>query len=226
MYICLIPLAILFILFLLVKLFLSSRYNRSIAEKIVFGAFIISILAAGAYYAYTLDDFRKNTTDYVNPAIDWQKVETIKIPSSRLEYRQKVGLFAIADTEEIQVTKSAPLCSVENQAAEILPESIEILDSPHEKLPYPPNPAKQQTTFKIQYAVEYDTVAYSSFAILENGEVWCTERVFRGPADFPNVAAYGLGILITAFSIFVGGMFLFLLLGIIGFEIYRWKISD
>jgi hypothetical protein len=222
-YICLIPLAILFILFLLVRFLLSSRYQRSIAKKIVIGAFIVSILVSGAYYIYALDDFHKNETDYINPAIDWQKMEAINTSSNYLEYRPDVGLFATTDAEEIQVTKSAPLCSVENQAIEILPESIEIVDSPYEKLPDPPNPSKQQITFKIQYSVEYDTDAYSSFAIMENGELWCTERVFRGPADFPNVAAYGLGIVITAFFIFIGGMFLILLLGIIGLEFHRWQ---
>jgi hypothetical protein len=226
MYICLIPLAILFILFLLVRFFLSSRYKRSVTEKITIGAFVVSILTAGIYYSYTLDDFQKNLDDYVNPALKWQKMEMLQVPSKYLEYRSEIGLFVLTDAEEIRVTESAPFCSAENQAMEILPESIEILDSPHEKLPDLPNLAKQQTTFKIQYAVEYDTVAYSSFAILENGELWCTERVFRGPADFPNVAAYGLGILITAFSIFIGGMFLILLLGIIGFEIYRWQTAN
>jgi len=213
------------ILFLLVKLILSSRYESSIAKKIIFGIFILSFIATAVYYKIAVDDSSKNDSNYVIPAIDWQKVETLSESTSGLEYRSGIGLFALADGGEKQLTKVAPYCRIENQLIKTLPENIEITDTPFAEIPAPPHAFKQQIIFDIQYSVEYDAQALSSFAVLDNGEVWCTERVFRGPADFPSVALIGLGIMITAVSIFTGSIITLLLLTLISFEIYRWRKS-
>ncbi|GEM_PF-2235365 len=220
---CLIPIVLLVIIFLLVRHIVSDRYKSSKAKIIVSAVFALSVLLASTYYKNGMDDFHKNQKDYVNPALEWQKIELLSESVLNLIYRPNVGVFAITDSGEVQLTKPVPYCSIENQTAEILPEEIEITDTPYAELPAPPQPFQQQIIFEIRYAVDYDTLAVSSFALFDNGEVWCTERVFRGPADFPTAVAIGMGYLITAVAIFLGSLIALLLLILIILEIYRWR---
>ena len=226
MFYSLIPIALLVTIFLLVRLILSNRYKSSAAAKIVISIFILSIFSTAVYYVITVNHFRKNQSDYINPAIEWRKIDLLQVAASSLEYRSGIGVFAVTDSGEMQLTKPVPYCRVENQSIDILPEKIEIADTPFAELPAPPQNSEQQIIFEIRYAVDYDTDAISSFAILDNGEVWCTERVFRGPGDFPNASLLGLGIVITSAAIFVGSLFALLVLTIVSLEIYRWRKSN
>lgn len=220
---CLIPIVSSAIIFLLVRHIVSDRYKSSIAKIIVSVVFVLSVLPASIYYKNGMDDFHKNERDYVNPALEWQKIDLLSETVSNLSYHPNVGIFAVTDSGEVQLTKSVPYCSVENQTVEILPEEIKLTDTPFAELPSPPQSFKQQLIFEIQYAVDYDTLALSSFTLLDNGEVWCTERVFRGPADFPTAVVIGMGYLITAIAIFLGSLTSLLILTIIVWEIYRWR---
>jgi energy-coupling factor transporter transmembrane protein EcfT len=217
---CLIPVALLVIIFLLVRLILT-RYKSPMKTKIVGAILVLSFLPAGIYYNNGMNDFHKNQSDYVNPALEWKKIDLLSESASSLEYRPEVGIFAKTDSGETQLTKPVPYCRVENQTLEILPEEIKITNTPFAELPAPPQSFKQQINFEIQYTVDNDTLAVSSFALLDSGEVWCTERVFRGPADFPTAVALGMGYLIVATAIFLGSLISLLILTMIVLEVYR-----
>jgi hypothetical protein len=220
---CLIPIVLWVIIFFLIRLITSDRYNLSSTIIIAGFILILSFLPANIYYKNGMDDFHKNESDYVNPALEWQRIDQLEESASSLVYHPEVGIFAVTESENIQLTMPVPYCSIENQTSEILPEKIEITDTPYAELPAPPQPFKQQIIFEIRYAVDYDTLAVSSFALFDNGEVWCTERVFRGPADFLTAAAYGMGYLMTAVAIFLGSLISLLLLTVIVLEIHGWR---
>jgi hypothetical protein len=223
---CLIPIALLVIIFFLIRLITSKRHNLPNAIIIVGSILMLSSLLAGIYYKNGMDDFHKNESDYVNPALEWQRIDQLEDSASSLVYRPEVGIFAVTESGDIQLTMPVPYCSIENQTAEILPEEIEITDTPYAELPAPAQPFKQQIIFEFRYAVDYDTLAVSSFALLDNGEVWCTERMFRGPADFPRAVAIGMGYLITAVAIFLGSLISLLLLILIVLEIRHWRKAN
>lgn len=220
---CLIPIALLVIIFSLIRLITSKRYNAPNVIIILSPILLLSFLLAGIYFKNGMDDFHKNERNYVNPALEWQRIDQLKESALSLEYHPEVGVFAKTASGETQLTTPVPYCSVENQTADILPEKIEITDTPYAELPALPQSFKQQIIFEIRYAVDYDTLAVSSFVLLDNGEVWCTERIFRGPADFPTAVAIGMGYLIAAFAVFLGSLISLLFLILIVLEILRWR---
>jgi hypothetical protein len=220
---CLFPSAILLVIFLLIKVFFSKRYKSPSAKKISAGVLVSSLLLAGIYYKVGIADFHNNESEYVNPAIEWQKADLLQAPALSLEYQSGIGLFAVTGSGDIQLTAPVPYCLVENQSSEIFPEKVEITNNPFAELPEPPQVVKQQVIFDINYAVKYDVHALSSYVILDNGEVWCTERIFRGPADFPKAVTLEMGYVITAIFVFLGSLISLLAITIVVFEIYRWR---
>ena len=217
------PFAFLFGLYFLTRFLLLKRYQDSTITLVLIGIIILGGVISAIYYKISIE----NIAEYSNPATEWQKLDILDNAALSVEYRSGIGVFAITEIGEKQLTKPIPYCLLESQTAEIPPEFVEIPDTPFADFPPPPQPFKQQIIFEMDYAVEYDALGLSSFVVLDNGEVWCSERVFRGPADLPNAIVFGIGILIIAVVVFMGSFLTLLVILIIALEIrQRRKVKN
>ena len=223
MYLCFTPFLFLLILYLLIRFLFAKRYETPIITLIFVVTTIVSGIIAGKYYGTKISDYNENILEYTNPATEWEKLDVLDSEALSIEYRSGAGLFALTKMGEQKITKPIPYCLVESQTAEIPPESVKISAESYQDFPSPPLPFKQQLGFEMHYAVEYDILGLSSFVVLENGEIWCSERVFRGPADFPNAVALGMSILFVAVAVFMGSFFVLLIISFTALEIYQRK---
>ena len=135
-----------------------------------------------------------NSADYeynenqAYPGEEWRKVDLLDDIPTELEYRQTRGLFAITDRSGIQITGVLPACLDDGDIVRRWRNStslpIEVTSSPRVELLPPPTSPLHQITFDIPIqAGNTDILGASSYAVYENGEVWCSERVVqRGQA--------------------------------------------
>ena len=219
----LIPLIIFLAIVLLLGIILAKRHGRSIAIKLTSSIVVLSFLVAFITFQILIRD----TAENINPAIAWQKIATVDVTASELQYRPKSGLFILTDNSEIKITDTIPFCSPDGDVALSYPNEIEVTTTPLVSLPVSPQPIKQRVSFNIYYPVEADAQAASSFALYENGEVWCTERLAQGgPTGAMALGLAGFIFLYLAFIIFVGSFVLLWILAIITLEIQRWRKKD
>jgi hypothetical protein len=223
MIIYLLALGAFFIVVLFLAAILAKRYGRSLAAKATIGIVASSFLVA----FITFQVFNRNLKENTNPAIDWQRITTLETPVSKVQYRPESGLFATTEDGEIGLTGIIPFCLPEGKVAGSHPNEVEIATVPYVNLPSPPQAVKQQISFNILYPVEADASAASSFAVYENGDVWCTERFDQvgqtGAAAFGFTAFF---ILYLAAMIFAGTFVVLLVIVVVGLEIYRWRKRD
>jgi hypothetical protein len=216
----LIPLIVFIAIILLLGTILAKRHGKSLATKVTIGVVVFSFLAAFITFQVLIRD----TAENINPALDWQKISQLDVPVSELQYRPKSGLFALADNHEIKITDTIPFCSPDGDVANSHPNEIEITTTPYVSLSLPPQPVKQQISFNINYPVETDSWAASSFAVFENGDIWCTERLAQGGQT--GGAALGFAAFIflyLASIIFIGSIVALMIFSIILLEIHRWR---
>lgn len=212
----LIPLIISLAIVVLLGTILAKRHGRSIALKTTSSIVAFSFLVAFIIFQILIRDVEEN----INPAVAWQKITTLDGPASKLQYYPASGLFALTDHGEIKITGVIPFCSPDGHIASSYPNEIEVTTEPLVSLPVPPQPVKQKVSFNIRYPVEDDSWAASSFAVYENSEVWCTERLAQGgPTGAMALGFAGFIFLYLAFIIFAGSFVLLSILVIISLEI-------
>jgi hypothetical protein len=214
----LIPLAIFIAIVLLLWTILAKRHGNSLAKKVTISILVFSFLVALIAFQLMIRD----TAENINPALDWQRIGQLEASVSELQYRPEAGLFAFANDHEIKITGKIPFCSSDGDIANSHPNEIEVTTTPYINLPLPPQPIKQQVNFNINYPVEADSWASSSFAVLENGDIWCTERLARGGQTGGTALGFAAFIfLYFAVIIFVGSFVVIMVLAIVTLEIYR-----
>ncbi len=221
MYIDYFSLSILLILIglaFLIRYFFSKRYGKSLATKVVAGIFGISLLIA----IVTFEIISRNISEQAFPAMEWQQYLDTQQSITKLEYHSSLGLFAIEDNNKVKITDKNPFCVTGGQLSALTPIEIEILEILPSELPLPPQTAVHQINFILHYPIEADEIAFSSFAVFQNGEVWCTERYMRG--GFGGAVAIGfLGFAYFVISalVFLGSLILSVVVAVISLEIYR-----
>jgi hypothetical protein len=211
-------LLILIALAFLVRFILSKRYGQSLANKLVIGIFGISFLIG----FITFKIISRDIDDQAFPATEWKQY--MKLPQSvkKLEYRPDLGLFAIQETAEVQITDENPFCVSEGQLANLKPREIQTSDSQLSELSPPPQSAVHQIDFILSYPIDADEIGFSSFATFENGEIWCTERYMRGgPGGFVAIGLLGFVYFVISALVFLGSLVLSVVIAVISLEIYR-----
>ncbi len=166
--------------------------------------------------------------EQVFPAEAWRKINTLDEIPTRLEYRPDQGLFANNDQHNEQITGVLPACIHGGEItgywdiSKSLP--IERTSNPRIQLPPPPTRPLIQTSFDValQFATNTDILGASSFAVYENGEVWCTERVVQQGQAIGAGAAAGAGftVLFTIIANFIKNFIVMCIISIICLELW------
>jgi len=201
----------------LLTFLLSKRYGRSIALKIVIGIFSLSLLIA----IVTFVVISKDADEQVFPATEWQLYMVTQQSITKLEYRPDSGLYAITNIGELQITDKNPFCVSDGEIATLEPREIEIADTLPVELSPPPQTANHQINFILFYPIAADEIAFSSFAVFKNGEIWCTERYMRGgPGGAVALGFLTFFYLAMAVVIFLISYVLLFVFAVICLEIY------
>lgn len=201
----------------LIKFIFSKRYERTLVTKLVTVILGISFLIAVATFRIISKDIDKQT--YSNT--EWQHMKTQQ-SITKLEYRPDAGLFAIKGIDEFKIAGKNPFCVNDGQLSGLKPREIEIADTLPSELSSPPQATTQQINFILRYPIDADEIGFSSFAVFENGEIWCTERYMRGGlGGGVAVGVLGFVFLVISALVFVGSFILLLTISIISLEIHR-----
>jgi hypothetical protein len=211
-------LLILIALAFLIRFILSKRYGQSLANKLVTGIFGISFLIG----FITFKVISRDIDEQAFPATEWKQYMKLQQSVKKLEYRPGLGLFAIQETDEVQITEGNPFCVSDGQLANLKPREIQTSDSQLSELSHPPQSAVHQINFILSYPIDADEIGFSSFAAFENGEIWCTERYMRGgPGGAVAIGFLGFAYLMISASVFTGSLILLLISSVISLEIRR-----
>jgi len=211
-------LLILIALAFLIRFIFSKRYGQSLANKLVAGIFGTSFLIA----FITFKIISRDINDRAFPATEWKQYMKLQQSVEKLEYRPSLGLYAIQETNEVQITDENPFCVNEGQLANLKPREIQTSDSQLSELSPPPQSAVHQINFILSYPIDADEIGFSSFATLENDEIWCTERYMRGgPGGAVAIGFLGFAYLMISALVFAGSLIVLLILSIISLEIRR-----
>ena len=198
---------------------LGTHYGETIARRItsaVFaGSLILSILPLIGF-VYVLDD-------NLNSEASWQKVSDLDGSVSELTYEADDGLFAIMDNSEVRITHEIPFCMASNHYL-ISPSNVVLTESPRTSLPKPSGTVIQQISFDLLDPNREGYFVSSSFALYENGEVWCIEKFEGGGMEFGMSLGYMLAVLmvISAF-IFVVSFFLLSILVVVILKVFHGR---
>jgi len=192
----LIGLIVIFVLVFLLGHYLGKHHGESLAIKFTSGVFAISFILA----LLPLLSLYKGIDEDMNLRASWERVNGIQGPVSDMHYKPNIGLYAIMDNKVIKITNEIPLCS-DNRQSYINPTDIEITSNPRVNIPIPSNSVKQQISFNLIHPTGEDSYGSSSFAIYDNGELWCTEK-FEGGGMADGMYLAGLLIAILMLSSF------------------------
>lgn len=95
-----------------------------------------------------------------------------------------------------------------------------MVEEPHIELPMPPARPIQQVIFDVKFPVALEQGASTSFALYENGEIWCVERFEQGGLSAGAAAGIGAFALLPVVGLmYVGGVGMSLILGTLVLEI-------
>lgn len=198
---------------------------------VVILALFCSIIAAVIIWVNFRPDNYEYDENKVYPAEEWRKIISLNVTPTELVYRPKEGLFVITNQDEVKVADVLPACLTNSRVHQYdknLSPPIEVTDNPKVELPPPPQQPLKQITFDIpiQFSptVDTDILGASSYAIYENGEVWCTERVVqRGQAIALGIAV-GEGFQISYNTVvgFLGTFVFVIILTVAYIEIKRY----
>lgn len=161
---------------------------------------------------------------------DWQLIKSISKTPVELEYRLTEGVIVRTEDEEVRIGGVTPGCTREifDVASDLVArvvtdERCQICND----LALPPSHPKDQLTLEIVYPKVTERFGAVSYAVYDNGEVWCSERhVHLGmpnlafavvPAfDYIALVLFTVGVFVISF---VGGI----IVTIIIFEVQRRK---
>ena len=158
--------------------------NKIIIASLILGTFI-GLIVFGVQFKMVADA----SYIYWTGGWQWQKVEFSKKRAIRLEYHPETGLLATTEKEEVEKIRDIPFCTHDASEAsdygrfEVTknPYYLYLVMSPSESQP---QLVRQQIRFYISSSLGPKRVVASSFVVDENGEVWCTERIW--PRDSIN----------------------------------------
>ena len=156
---------------------------------------VVAFVAQIAFEPTVYDEYDE---DQAYPAEEWRMVHKLRESPTGLEYRQSKGIVVTTSRTELQITGADPTCLVDGDLARYREHSslpIKLTSSPRVQLPSPPKSPLYQLTFDIPIQLDdTDILGASSFAVYENGEVWCSERFLqRGQGVGVAVAFAGGG---------------------------------
>ena len=204
---------------------LSLRYGRRIAVLVATLVLLCSVVIALIARARIDPADYEYNEDQAYPAKEWQIVNLLDENPTGLAYRPTQGLFVNTNRSNIQITGILPVCLDDGELARYWRDSasIEATSNPRVKLPPPPTLPSHQITFDIPLQIDdTDILGVSSYAIYENGEVWCSERVVqRGQGPGVGVAfAAGFHILYAMTVGFFGSFTIASILAVGSLEIW------
>jgi len=211
---------------------LSFRYGKRISSLVAVSVLLCSVVVALIARASVDPADYEYNEDQIYPGEEWRKVNSLGEIPTELEYRPTQGLFATTGQSGIQITGVLPACLDDGDIVRYWRSSmslpIKVTSNPRVKLPPPPTSPLYQITFDIPVQVDNtDILGASSYAVYENGEVWCSERVVqRGQAVGVGVAfAAGFQILYTMVVSFIGSFIIMSVLAIICLELWSRRTS-
>jgi hypothetical protein len=202
---------------------LKRRYGSDYTQA----AMVFSLLGAGIPTALVWSYYNEQLH---NPLIEWERVRSLDEPAVEIFYREGVGFFADTSAEVVQLTQELPACDLNGPlATQYFPNGTQIMvvEVAHIDLPTPPSQIKKQLTFDVNYPVALEQGASTSFALYENGEIWCVERFEQG--GLSAGAAHGivvLGLLFYVVLIFIGGFVVCLIVALLVLELLRRRKRD
>jgi hypothetical protein len=218
----LIGMIIIFVLIFLLGHYLGKHHGEKLAIKFTAGVFVLSFILA----LLPLLSLYKSIDDDMNLNASWEKVKGLEETVSELQYRSDEGLYAITDNNEIKIASEIPLCSADRQSI-INPSNIEITSSPRVNLPALDSSVKQQISFDFIQPTGEESYGSSSFAIYNNGEVWCIEKFMGGGMAYGMALGWMVAVYMVISSfVFVSSFIILSILIIIFLNVIRVKNTN
>jgi hypothetical protein len=209
--ILLLPLGVLLGIFLLLR----RRYGSDRALIALVFSLIASAVPASLAWDHFLEELH-------NPVLEWMQVTTIDEPAIEISYHDGVGVFTETNQEAVQLTNRLPACNPDGSlASQYISDRVEIIqvEEPHIDLPLPVIQPTQQLIFDVKFPVALEQGASTSFALYENGEIWCVERFEQGGLSAGVAAGIGaFALLYVVGFMYVGGVGISLILAILVLE--------
>jgi hypothetical protein len=197
----------------------SKRYGQKESLIAVGGCVIISLIIS----IITFQVIINGNNDSIEKSIKWEKVVLKNEKIKGFEYKSESGLYGKTQEGEVRITGIIPICLTNGEIIHSDVREVEVAEKPFIKLPSSEKQIIEIISFNIYPKIE-DTMAASSFIILENGEVWCTERLeVGGPSAGVAVGAAAFLMFMVALIVFIASLILLLIIVIIILEIILWK---
>jgi hypothetical protein len=212
--VCILAFGVMISMFLL-GIILGRRHGRAPALVALMGAVLLSLAAALAGYLILNRDLEVKP----DSSNEWHKMA---VPGGRavdLQYQSESGLMITTGDGETSAIREIPFCLANGQLARLAPNFVETTNAPYVALPQPPGPFKQQISFNLSYAISTTGLAASSFGIDENGQLWCTESLYK--ASMGGTGSASLTLSYMTILIFAGSVAVMLIPAAITLEIRR-----
>jgi hypothetical protein len=205
------PLGVLLGLFLLLR----RRYGSDRALSALVFSLLVSAIPASLAWDHFAEELH-------NPVIKWIQVASLDQPAVEISYQDGVGLLTETNEEVAQLTNQLPVCNPDGPlASQYVSDRVEIIQvqEPHIALPLPPAQPIQQLIFDVKFPVALEQGASTSYALYENGEIWCVERFAQGGLSAGSAAAIGgFALLYVVGLMYIGGVGISLILAILILE--------
>jgi hypothetical protein len=168
--------AILLIIGLVLYFLLTMRYSKH-------ASLLAAALVVVANFGVTVIVSRSSDMRY---PVEWHRLTTLASLPIEFQYQPRQGLFVrFSDNSISKIVDAVPACQPNGPVAACLTvakdQPINISKIKLDPLvPDPPDSARLQIMYYVRCPVTSDVFGYTSFAVLSNNEVWCTEQVTRG----------------------------------------------
>ncbi len=157
--------------------------------------------------------------------VEWHHLTTLAALPVEFQYQLGQGLFVrFLDNSTSKIVDAVPACQPNGPVTACLgvakDQPINISKIKLDPLvPDPPDTARLQVMYYIRCPVSSDVFGYTSFAVLSNNEVWCTEQVTRGgPGNMKESFLFGVQTLSRATLVFLMSLMLSISFSIIVLE--------
>jgi hypothetical protein len=186
---------------ILLGIILGRRHGYTSTLAALLGVLLLSLAAASAGHLI----LGKSLGAKPNSPDEWHKMAALNGRVTEIRYKPDSGLWVTTEDGETSSIRDVPFCLANGQLARLAPNFVETTDDPYVALPQPPGPFKQQISFNLSYAISTTGLAASSFGIDENGEMWCTEKLYQASTGGVDAAGNAsLAVLYMAVMIFAG----------------------